>query len=87
MTAATMQNDISERVFRVVTEVLKVTPEKIASESRYKEDLGADSLDTVTLLMALEDEFKAQISDEKAAQLTTVGATVDFISTAAKVAS
>ncbi len=73
------QDEVLSRINKVVIEILKVTPEKVTRESRFKEDLGADSLDTVTLLMALEDEFKGPISDEDAAKLTTVGAAADFI--------
>ena len=73
------REEVLSRISKVVIEVLKVTPEKVVPESRFKEDLGADSLDTVTLLMALEDEFKGPISDEDAAKLTTVGAATEFI--------
>ena len=70
---------IMARVTKVVVEVLKVKPDIITPDSKYKEDFGADSLDTVSLLMELEDEFKTTVSDEEAAGLVTVGATVDFI--------
>lgn len=71
--------EIMARVTNVIVEVLKVNPEDITTDSKYKEDFGADSLDTVTLLMELEDEFKTTVSDEEASELVTVGATVDFI--------
>lgn len=74
-----IEQQILERLKKVVMEVLRVEEAKIGLDTRYKEDLGADSLDTVTLLMALEDEFDKQISDEEAEGLTTVGRTVSFI--------
>jgi acyl carrier protein len=74
-----MEKQILERLTKVVVEVLRVDESKIELQTRYKEDLGADSLDTVTLLMALEEEFQGQISDEEAEGLTTVGDTVAFV--------
>ncbi|MBD3317987.1 MAG: acyl carrier protein [Chitinivibrionales bacterium] len=74
-----VERKILERLRKVVAEVLRVDEQTITLDTRYKEDLGADSLDTVTLLMALEEEFKGQISDEEAEGLTTVGKTVAFI--------
>ncbi len=70
---------ISDRVLKVVHEVLRVPEEKLKPDSRFKEDLGADSLDTVTLLMALEEEFEGDIADEEAEKLLTVGDAVSFI--------
>jgi acyl carrier protein len=69
----------AERVRSVIEEVLKVSPEKITPESRIREDLGADSLDRVTLLMALEEAFEGEISDEEADKLETVGDVIAFI--------
>ena len=63
---------ILSRIQDVCAEVLKADKEAVVGTSRFKEDLGADSLDMVTLLMALEDEFKGTISDEEAKQLGTV---------------
>jgi acyl carrier protein len=60
------QDPIFAKTVAVICEVLKVKPEKVTPESRIKEDLGADSLDTVSLLMTLEDEFKEPISDDTA---------------------
>ncbi len=68
-----------ERVQNVAIEILKVKREEVTSGAKFIDDLGADSLDKVTLLMALEDEFKESISDEEAKELTTVGSTVAFI--------
>jgi acyl carrier protein len=73
-------DELLERIKKVVIEVLRVKPEEIGNDSRFIEDLGADSLDVVTLLMALEDEFKESISDEDARTLTTVRATMEYIS-------
>jgi len=70
---------VFERVKSVVEEVLKSKEDLITEQARIKEDLGADSLDTVTLLMALEDEFKGSISDEDAEKLNTVGDVVRYI--------
>ena len=70
---------IYERVRGVIIEVLRVEEDTIAEDARIKEDLGADSLDTVSLLMALEDEFGGNISDEEAEKLATVGDVVRYI--------
>jgi acyl carrier protein len=70
---------ITQRVDSIVKEVLRVDPAKIIPSSRFKEDLGADSLDLVTLIMALEEEFKGPISDDEAANLATIGDAVNFI--------
>lgn len=70
---------IEQRILAVLKEVLRVDPAKIMLSSRIKEDLGADSLDQVSLLMALEDEFKGSISDEEAAGLVTFGDVLKFI--------
>ena len=72
---------VFERVKNVVEEVLKSKEDQITEQARIKEDLGADSLDTVTLLMALEDEFQGSISDEDAEKLNTVGDVVRYIET------
>jgi acyl carrier protein len=70
---------VTQRVDSIVKEVLRVDPAKILPSSRFKEDLGADSLDLVTLIMALEEEFKGPISDDEATGLATVGDVVNFI--------
>ena len=70
---------ITQRVDSIVKEVLRVDPAKIIPSSRFKEDLGADSLDLGTLIMALEEEFKGPISDDEAANLATIGDAVNFI--------
>jgi acyl carrier protein len=74
------KDEIKSKVNTVIQDVLRVKSEVIKPESRLKEDLGAESLDMVTLLMALEDTFKNSISDEDAAELTTVESIVSYIS-------
>ena len=79
---------IVNRMTKVIGEVLKPGSQPLTFDKRFKEDLGADSLDIVTLLMALEDEFHTQISDEEAATFTTVGAVFNYVKgRAAKTAS
>lgn len=70
---------VEQRVVSVVNEVLRVDIAKIVPSSRIREDLGADSLDQVSLIMALEDEFKGSITEEEAAGMVTVGDAVKFI--------
>jgi acyl carrier protein len=74
------QDPIFAKTVAVVCEVLKVKPETVTPQSRIKEDLGADSLDTVSLLMTLEDEFKEPISDDTAKTFVTFGDVVAYIS-------
>jgi acyl carrier protein len=73
------QNEIFERTANVVAETLKVERARITRESRFVEDLNTDSLDMLTLLMQLEDEFGRKIPDEDAKKLTTVGAVLDYL--------
>jgi len=73
-----MEN-IEQRVKKIVAEQLGVNEADIKNESAFVEDLGADSLDTVELVMALEDEFSLDIPDEDAEKLTTVGKAMDYI--------
>lgn len=70
---------VEDRVVSVVQEVLKSDRKSIKLESRIKEDLGADSLDQVSLIMALEDQLKITISDPEAAGLVTVGDAIEFV--------
>lgn len=67
------------RVRKVVAEVLNLPEESITRDSRFIEDLHADSFDLLSLMMGLEDEFEREISEGQAQTLETVGATVDFI--------
>jgi len=72
-------SNIEERVKKIVCEQLGVKEEEVKSSSSFVEDLGADSLDTVELVMALEEEFETEIPDEQAEKLTTVQEAIDYI--------
>ena len=74
-----MSNDIFERVKKVTVEELDVKPEEITMEASFTDDLGADSLDVVELVMAFEDEFEIDIPDEEVGEIKTVGNAVDYI--------
>jgi acyl carrier protein len=75
-----MSADVFERVKKVTVEKLSVKEEEVKSESSFTEDLGADSLDVVELVMALEDEFGIEIPDDEVGSIKTVGDAVDYIS-------
>ena len=75
-----MNQEIFERVKKIVIEQLEADPESVTAEANFANDLNADSLDTVELVMALEEEFDIEIPDEAAEQIATVGAAVDYIS-------
>ncbi len=68
-----------ERVRKIVIEQLGVTEEQATNEASFVDDLGADSLDTVELVMALEEEFECEISDEDAEKITTIQQAIDYI--------
>ena len=70
---------IEERVKKIVVEQLGVKEEEVQQSSSFVDDLGADSLDTVELVMALEEEFETEIPDEEAEKITTVQQAVDYI--------
>lgn len=70
---------IEERVKKIVAEQLGVDLDEVKEESSFVDDLGADSLDTVELVMALEEEFETEIPDEEAEKITTVGLAVSYI--------
>ncbi len=70
---------VEERVKKIVAEQLGVEESEIALTSSFVDDLGADSLATVDLIMALEDEFECQIPDEKSQDITTVQGAIDYI--------
>ncbi len=73
-----MEN-IEQRVKKIVAEQLGVNEADIKIESSFVDDLGADSLDTVELVMALEDEFETEIHDEEAEKITTVQQAIDYV--------
>ena len=73
-----MEN-IEQRVREIVAEQLGVSEADIKNESSFVNDLGADSLDTVELVMALEDEFECEIPDEDAEKITTVQQAIDYV--------
>ena len=70
---------IAERVKQIVAEQLGVDDDQVTNEASFMDDLGADSLDTVELVMALEEEFECEIPDEDAEKITTVQQAIDFI--------
>jgi len=73
------EKSIEQRVKEIIIEQLGVTAEQVTPEAKFIEDLGADSLDTVELVMALEEEFGQEIPDEEAEKLQTVGDVVKYI--------
>jgi acyl carrier protein len=72
-------DNIEQRVKKIVAEQLGVNEADIKNESNFVDDLGADSLDTVELVMALEEEFECEIPDEDAEKITTVQQAVDYV--------
>ncbi len=73
-----MEN-IEQRVKKIVAEQLGVNEGEVKSESSFVNDLGADSLDTVELVMALEEEFECEIPDDEAEKITTVQQAIDYV--------
>jgi acyl carrier protein len=73
-------NDISERVTKIIVEHLGVELEKVTENASFIDDLGADSLDTVELVMAFEEEFGCEIPDDAAEKILTVKDAVEFLS-------
>ncbi len=71
---------IEQRVKKIVDEQLGVNESEIKNESSFVDDLGADSLDTVELVMALEEEFECEIPDEEAEKITSVQQAIDYVS-------
>ena len=72
-------SDTYDRVKKIIIDLLGVDEGKIAMEAKFRDDLEADSLDLVELIMAFEEEFGAEISDEQAQKITTVGEAVTYI--------
>ncbi|MBL6735434.1 MAG: acyl carrier protein [Shewanellaceae bacterium] len=73
-------SNIEDRVKKIIVEQLGVKEEDVKSEASFVDDLGADSLDTVELVMALEEEFDTEIPDDEAEKITTVQSAVDYVS-------
>lgn len=72
-------SNIEERVKKIVAEQLGVKIEEVTNSASFVDDLGADSLDTVELVMALEEEFETEIPDEQAEKITTVQEAIDYV--------
>lgn len=75
---------IEERVKKIIAEQLGINEGEIANESSFVDDLGADSLDTVELVMALEEEFGTEIPDEEAEKITTVQQAIEYVQSKTK---
>lgn len=74
-----MSNNVEQQVKKIVAEQLGVAEDEVKNESSFQDDLGADSLDTVELVMALEEAFSCEIPDEDAEKITTVQAAIDYV--------
>ena len=74
-----MSANVQEKVRSIIAEQLGVKPEQVTPQASFIDDLGADSLDTVELVMALEEEFGVEIPDEEAEKLVTVGDAIQYI--------
>jgi acyl carrier protein len=74
-------NNVQERVKKIVVEQLGVNEDDVTDSASFVDDLGADSLATVELVMALEEEFECEIPDEEAEKITTVQQAIDYINT------
>lgn len=74
-----MSDEVVDRIKKVITNHLGVKDEKVTENAKFIEDLGADSLDQVELVMALEEEFDTEIPDEEAEKITTVQQAIDYI--------
>ena len=77
--AEVKREELFEKVKDIIVEQLGVEPDKVIEEARFREDLEADSLDLVELIMEFEDVFGGEISDEEAQQIRTVGGAVDYL--------
>ncbi len=74
-----MSENVEQKVCEIVAQALGKNVDQVKPESSFRDDLGADSLDVVELVMALEEEFNIQIPDEDAEKITTVGQAIDYI--------
>lgn len=74
-----MSNTVEERVIKVIAEQLSVDEAQVKAEAHFMDDLGADSLDLVELVMSLEKEFDCEIPDEDAEKITTVQSAIDYV--------
>ena len=74
-----MSNDVKNKIKKIVADHLGIEEEKVTEEASFIDDLGADSLDTVELVMAFEEEFEIEIPDEEAENIQTVKNAVDYI--------
>jgi acyl carrier protein len=74
-----MAGKLEERVYRIIEQQLDVNEQQLTNDASFIEDLGADSLDNVELIMAFEEEFGAQIPEEDAEKLTSVGKVIDYL--------
>lgn len=74
-----MSDSIEQKVKEIIVEQLNVTPDQVTSEAKFIDDLGADSLDTVELVMAFEEEFGIEVPDEEAEKLQCVNDIVTYI--------
>ncbi|MDE0250985.1 MAG: acyl carrier protein [Gammaproteobacteria bacterium] len=72
-------SNIEERVRKIIVEQLGVSENEVSDDASFVDDLGADSLDTVELVMALEEEFECEIPDEEAEKITTVKQAIDYV--------
>jgi acyl carrier protein len=79
-TALAMSAELEEKVKSIIVEQLGVDADKVVPEASFIDDLGADSLDTVELIMAIEEEFDTEIPEEEAASIATVKDAIDFVS-------
>jgi acyl carrier protein len=77
-------SDITEKVKSIIVDKLGVDASEVTNEASFANDLGADSLDTVELIMEFEKEFNISIPDEQAEKIVTVGNAIDYISTSVK---
>lgn len=78
-------SDTFEQIKEIIIDLLEIPEEKVTPEARFREDLEADSLDLVELIMAFEDKFGGEISDEDAQKITTVGEAVKYVDSFMKV--